>query len=173
MLTSSLKRGQGFILITVMLLLGLITLWVSVLLQQVLLYAQTANQMLMQHDIFHQLEVTANAIITSPFLHDCTVNFMDPNEVKSLVRKHGCIKKGDKQNYYYLIDDLGLYPCLHFSIDGREYSSQHWLLTIMSLEPRSPILQIRTAKPSPIVTCNFNAIQLIHSEIISWRYLLN
>lgn len=156
------------ILITVMVFMALISLLIATLLQQVLLYAQTVNQMIERQQNFYQLEDFANRLIQAPFEMDCIVNYMDPNQIiKLILEGQGCMHKDNKKSYLYILDDLGLFPCLQILHQGNAYASQQWLLTVAT---SADLIQVRIAKAVPTRACG-GPVHLIKQGILSWRYL--
>lgn len=164
------KQQIGIVLLTTMIMMSLLSVLMLSLMQSVLLYAKVSNQIVLTHKLFYQLEAAAQALISSSAPPDCILTGEDPNHIIDLLlHQKGCYFVHNEQSYSYLIDDLGLYPCLRMLYKSHTYSSHHWLITIVSL-PLSRVLQLRIAKPAKMITCDLKE-HYINNEVLSWRYL--
>ncbi len=151
------------------------TLLVLSLLQGVFLYIKLNNQVVKNHKNFYQLEAMAYKLAMKKdglASSDCIMTETNPNQIVDLLlAKQGCTLTDNNQNYHYLIDDLGLYPCLQVQEDKTIYSSHHWLISVATFLPHQAILQLRIAKPDRAITCERPEVHIINSGVISWRYL--
>ncbi len=149
-----------------------LTLLILSFMQAVFLYMKVSNQITKQHEAFYQLEAVANKLAAEIYDADCVVTAEDPNQViEMLLQSHGCSLTDNHHYFSYLIDDLGVIPCLYILSGKEHYSSHHWLVTVATGPPKQEIMQLRIARPVKTVTCEFNEARQINQGIISWRYL--
>lgn len=170
---------RGYILLTTLLMIGILTILVLSLMQSVYLDFKMSNQLTMNHQAFYQLESVAKKItnhISEYASQPCVIQEWDPNRVDTvLIRQHGCAisdmqQTELKQTYRYIISDLGVYPCLEIVLDDIRYSSHHWLISIMSERLPTYFLQIRTATIEQLRACELPNVRKISSGVMSWRY---
>ena len=160
------------VLLMTIMMMSLLTLLVLTLLQAVFLYVKVSHQVLRSHQAFHQLEAAAARLAIKDHGAECLFTNENPNQIIALLSNHvGCSLTDGHHTYHYLIDDLGLYPCLHIGLGHQRQSSHHWLITIASDSAQQSILQFRIAKPSQLIACEDFKAHAINAGIISWRYL--
>lgn len=159
-------------MLTTIIMLSLLTMLVLSLMQSVFLYTKVSNQVVVKHKALYQLEEAAYHLITESYSPNCLFTSENPNRIVDfLLHNQGCSFIWQHQQYYYLVDDLGIYPCLQ-AISGNEVqSSHHWLLTVLSSLPYQAVLQLRIAKPMRRLHCDLTEARQIKMGIISWRYL--
>jgi len=153
----------------------ILTMLVLSLMQAVFLYFKVSNQVVKKHEELYQLEAVAYklAIAKQELLNaDCILTDTDPNQVVDmLLHNSGCSLIDNNRQYYYLIDNLGLYPCLQILSDKKIYSSHHWLISVATPPPRQTVLQLRVTEPARPITCELSEMHQIDRGVISWRYL--
>lgn len=164
------RLQTGFVLVTTMMLLAVLTLLILSVMQGLLLYIKSGNQTVMNHRLFYQMEALANRLdVTAPF---CKVHDKNPNQLIQMLLNHqGCIRVDGSHRFAYVIEDMGLFPCLQVMVDEVGQGSHHWLVTITTLEPSQMVLQIRIAKPEATLICSLLPAKQIPSGIVSWRTL--
>jgi len=166
------QQQIGIVILTTIIMLSILTLLVLSLMQTVLLYIKVSNQVLIRHERFYKLEAAAHQLLLKNHQADCVIHYENPNKIMGLsVDGQGCLFVQEKQQYQYLVDDLGLFPCLKMAYGKERQSSHHWVITILSPLPEQAMLQLRIAKPAKAVACGFSDERWINSGIISWRYL--
>ncbi len=168
--------SKGMILFSTIGMMIVLTLFVLSLLQVVFLHIKVSQQVAIKHNRLHQLESVAHKMMLAKNVDDdCYLTGVDPNQMVDMLLQHrGCVFEDNHHEYFYLFDDLGLYPCLTIQEGKILYSSHHWFITIATAEAKvsSEILQLRVAKPSSILTCEYpDASRRINAGVISWRYL--
>ncbi len=165
-------RELGMVLLITVMMMSLLTLFILTLLQAVFLCVKVNHQVQETHQAFHQLEATASRLMLEGVNPECVFTNENPNHIIRLVSNHGGCSLTDNQHRYdYLMDDLGLYPCLKIRSTNQLLSSHHWLITIASTSSKASILQLRIAKPDKVVACGEASEHLINAGVISWRYL--
>lgn len=168
------SRQQGMILFYTLMLTSMLALLVLTQSQLVLLQLKAANRIQLNRQIFHKLEVQVNQLVAAGSDHwprECLVTERNPDVVlKFLESKKGCHVKEKGQEYHYIMEDLGLFPCLAVSIDHKVYGTRHWRLTITASGYEAMSLQVRIASASPDSQCENNPVIYVNTGIISWRY---
>ena len=160
------------VLLTTIIMIVILTMLVLTLMQAVFLYITVSNQVVIKHEALYQLEAAAHQLMRIKKDPNCMVTDEDPNQVVDrLLHNQGCLFKDNNHLYYYVIDDLGLYPCLQMVFGQKKYSSHHWLISAASAPPRQDVLQLRIAEPVRAIYCDFSAARQINRGMISWRYL--
>ena len=150
----------------------ILTMLVLSLMQAVFLYSKVSNQVVNKHEVLYQLESVAHQLIMAEHNPHCESTGEDMNQIIDLLlHNSGCSLTDRHQHYYYWIDDLGIYPCLHIVSGKKINSSHHWLVSVATAPPRQAILQLRIAMPTNIITCGLPEANYIKKGVISWRYL--
>lgn len=162
------QKQAGVVLLTTILMIAILTLLILSLMQGVFLYIKGCNQIVTQHQSFYQMEAIANKLDVSK--RACLVNDKDPNQlIDVLLTQHGCTFIDDKQQYWYAVEDLNVYPCLQITDGERVYSSHHWLITLATIHPQVIVLQLRIATIANTEKCEQASAQLIQSGVLTWR----
>ncbi len=165
-------RQRGLVLLTTVIMISILTLLILSLMQSVFLYIKVNNQVLRNHELLYQLEAVAYQLGKENYTSDCLLTNENPNQIlELLLSRQGCFFRAENQQYIYLVNDLGLFPCLHIR-DGKEiHSSHHWLITVMSPPPQQAVLQVRISKAVQAITCQASEMRMINKGLLSWRYL--
>lgn len=162
------QKQAGAVLLTTILIIAILTLLVLSLMQGVFLYIKGCNQIVAHHQSFYQMEAIANKLDVSKTA--CWVNDKDPNQlIDILLTQHGCTFIDDKQQYWYVVEDLDVYPCLQITDGERVFSSHHWLITLATIQPQVIVLQLRIATIANAEKCEQAPAQLIQSGVLTWR----
>lgn len=167
------RSEQGFMLMTTVLMISMISLLVISQMRSIWLYSKLNNQVQASHDKRYALEAAAMSI---RLLNQgpCVVNTIDLNQaIDQLLAKKACHWRDFGQDYLYLISYLGEYPCLQITSNNNVFSSEHWLVTVTIDEPhaiKQDLLQLRIATPSRQLACN-GSKRSIHAGLISWRMM--
>ena len=155
------------ILLTTIIMIVILTMLVLSLMQAVFLYFKVSNQVVIEAVAFKLVLEKQN-----PLHADCTLTDTNPNQVVDmLLHNGGCSLIDNHRQYYYLIDNLGLQPCLQIFLSGKMYSSHHWLLSVATPPPRQTVLQLRVADSARPMTCELSEAHQISPGVLSWRYL--
>lgn len=166
--------NRGFVFPMTLVMLVIMILLTLSLMQSLFFYLKLTQQINKKHADFYALESTALRLAQSMKAkegNECTMSMMDPNQMIEMLQIHqGCSYTHRNRRYEYLIDDLGLYPCLKIRTIHGLNSSHHWLITVISLSDSS-ILQLRIAQPVKILSCDEKIEHMIHSGIMSWRLI--
>ena len=110
------RLQRGFVLLTTLLMIEVLTVLVLALMQSVYLDFKMSNQLQANHQAFIQLESIAKQMTRNISAHvsqNCKRQALDPSQIEiDLIQKWGCEIRDNNQTYYYLFSDLGLYSCL-------------------------------------------------------------
>lgn len=167
------KRTDGFVLFTTILMLAMLTLLVLSLMQAMLLYVKAGHELTVRHQTFYQLETAAKVIRLSQLANQeapCTVEEKPFHSIIESLSKRGCEKVIHSHVYLYLFEDLGVFPCLHMVRKHHTFSSHHWRLTVIPKKQPSEVLQLRITSKANLQACDGNVVD-IRQGMVSWRYL--
>jgi hypothetical protein len=169
------SKQKGIVLFTTIILLTLVALLTLSQLQMAFLYYHALNQAVEKHQFFYQLEAQANRLLLDKHWlaqGACIIKERNPNEVIELLKnKQGCVLSHYKQQFFYLVEDIGLFPCLQVQDDKVTYSTQHWRINMMTNEKYPGFLQLRFARLAKLATCENSKPRQIKVGLLSWCYL--
>jgi hypothetical protein len=146
--------------------------------QHVLLYQRASNKQEEGHQRFYELEHIARHLIDAPIdkLQACMIKQNLANKALQQVKDKGrCTITVKKNNYRYLIEDLGEYSCLIGLHKGAKKSTHHFRFTLLSLLDKNPpslVVQIRVIRLAKSFSCTKN-VKYVALGISSWRYIEN
>lgn len=168
------KHQNGIVLFTTILMLAMITVLILSLMQAVFLYAKASNHLAHRHEIFYQLESAAHQLSALNLLSSddaCMLKGEAPDKIVNLLKFHkGCQINMNHHVFEYLIDDLGVFPCLQIDSNHHLDSSHHYLLTVAIHQlPQLEWIQLRIAKRIAPLPCD-EETRLIHEGILSWAH---
>ena len=162
------RQQSGVVLLTTIMMIVVLTLLVLSLMQGVLLYIKGNNQIEVNHQTLYQMEAVANQLDLTN--EACVVKDKTPNQLMSMVSsQQGCRFVDGDRDYLYLLEDLGLFPCLQILRNETPQGSHHWLMTLARTKPPHLVLQWRVAAPAKTQVCELGAVHTIHQGVISWR----
>lgn len=167
---------RGFLLIFTLCFVSLISLLVLSSMNQVMIFQQASAQRELVQQDFYQLERLARSLINAPKarLKSCMfAQDLANSSINSLLQGQGCRFNLKKNSYFYLIEDLGVYPCFIVINESIMYSSQHFRFTVLSAATEkhgASLMQLRVIKPIKLQSCNA-PVHYVNSGISSWRYL--
>ena len=164
------RRQGGIVLLSTLMTLMIMTLYVMSLTQSVFLYIKSSHQVMTNHQVFREMEQLVYRLDRTNAA--CLTRDKNPNQlVDMLLDSQGCLIDQGGHSYSYLLADQGIYPCLQIRSDNRAYGSQHWLVTIASMQQPKMILQLRLANAIDTDQCELPMSHVINSGVISWRKL--
>jgi hypothetical protein len=165
---------NGVVLVTTIMMLGLITILILSQLQQIFLYHKAIRQIDEHQQKLYRLEAIANQLVRDIKVNineACVVPEQDPDEVvDKLKNTGGCLLSDANESYEYLIEELGIFPCLQVDFNNHRYSTWHRRLTIRLRGQRLGFLQLRIAQQVSKQFCVEEQIRIIKQGIISWRF---
>ncbi|MDI9817606.1 MULTISPECIES: hypothetical protein [unclassified Legionella] len=166
------SKQEGIILITTIIILALSTILMLTGMQILSLYYKALNQTVEKEDVAYGLEAQANQLALRDWqtgTDRCLVNEKTPDEIAWLLKnRQGCELLYEGHRYTYLVEDLGLFPCLQTMINEVGHSTRH--LRISVLGDKGAFLQLRVARAAPLISCSEDIIYL-KPGVISWRYV--
>lgn len=158
----------GMVLITTIMMIVILTLLILTVMQGVLLYIKSNNQLIHNHQALHQME----GIIQRLNLNDatCVVHDKTPNQLVALLAtQEACQLTDGIRQYVYILEDFGVYPCLQVMLDESLQGSRHILVTIKNSDSSNLILQLRIAMPAVTEACESLTSHQIRPGVVSWR----
>lgn len=171
------KRNRGFILLTTLCAILVMSTLLLTCLHHILLYHKALNVQERQHQNFYQLEYIAKQLTYSAnaMINKSCVETRDmANEVILwLIKGQGCSLTVGQAQYRYIIEDLGDFPCLILYHQQQKYATRHLRVSVLSVgngEYGSSLLQLRFVKPAITYGC-FGEEHQIKEGVSSWRYL--
>ncbi|PJD91411.1 MAG: hypothetical protein CK424_07255 [Legionella sp.] len=164
-------KMRGFILMTVMLMMSVLSLLV---LANIRLFTLS----LKRHYQWHRYEETtaqlehATTILAKQFVFhpskSCLISVKKVQDLKTAILHAGCVFD---TKYRYGITDLGSLACVKSSHSQDAISTHHWLLSVMDTHEKQRMIQVRIATPGPQEFCPDTDISVIHPGVLTWRYL--
>lgn len=161
---------DGVILLSSLIILMVVTTLILVSMQGGVLYRKTLNAWLEQTEQLDHLEEKATLLLNKSD-PECIRNQLNPNRSLALLRqKQGCYFKDGTEAYTYLIENLGIFPCIRMSVGAEIMSTMHRRLSILNTRTQT-FLQIRMAYPSALLPCEGHPERFVPQPLLSWRYL--
>ena len=164
------EKNSGFILIATLCIIALITLLILTSMQHVLMYYKAINRHKLQQREFFQHEKLALQLANTPLIESHCVEHSDAinTVLQRLSASEGCHFIDQQIQYYYLIEDLGEFPCL---VTRQQKSTRHIRVSLLQRSNNQDyLLQIRYLKPLPYLSC-LSQSKVVNSGVGSWRYL--
>ena len=159
-------KQQGFVLMTIIIILTVMTSFVVANLRWVALdWKRYTDLHRFQEKIMHleQIAEDLGARLESNVLHGCILDNQDAAVLQSNLLHNGC---KFSQHYRYGITDLGVFPCVKLS---PKLSTHHWLLTVKDEQLPNKWLQLRIATAEPYQPCQGGRAVYVQSGILT-RY---
>lgn len=162
------KSAQGFILVMTLLYILLFSLLLLSMMQRFVFDYQLTDHVREGHLSVHLLEERGHQLAAR--LPDtpvaCFIHEPNPTEVSfEWLKAKGCQNVLQDVVYYYVVADLGSYPCLQLEAHG----THHWWVIVMSeRHHHHQALWLRIATPEKAVVCSAPSdARIIHREV-SW-----
>ena len=162
-------RQQGFVLMTIVLLLTVVTTLVLANLRWVALDWKRC------YDLHHYqqklrnteqiAEQVAGKFANNPGLLCGYADQLTPPSSAVLLER-GC---RISEHYRYLITDLGLFPCIKLS---SKLSTRHWLLSMLDEQLPNHRLQFRIVSAEPSQPCPGSAVIVVQTNILTRMWLV-
>lgn len=163
------RQSNGFILLTAVLMMALLSLLVLSQMQGVLLQVKALRHRVERSRIQNDLEQAAAQLLHSP-ARRCVHPGDKPQAMLTLLQQRGgCAYHYHERRFRYVFESLGVVPCLN-TREGRR-STQHWRLTLATDDAHPALLQLRFAEAVALVPCNEAKETLVKTGILSWRRL--
>ncbi|KTD18469.1 hypothetical protein [Legionella jordanis] len=168
-------KERGIILLSTLLMLSLLSLLIISHMGNFFLFYRSLNQYILKKEMFYKLEFQAAKLAKGNWKigQACVLEEQDPNSMMSKVAAQGCSLGDEGSNYFYLIEQLGFFPCLQSQLSNQAVSTRHFRVNILSKKPFFAFLQLRVSRAIPVVECPSHSIQRIALGILSWRFLDN
>lgn len=168
------KQEKGFILIFTVCIITLVSLLVLSSMNNLLLYQRAASKREMMHQDFYQLERIAWRLIELSPRHFESCTYQGEHaRMRQLLEQKGCSLKIKGRIYRYLVEDLGLYPCLMIVKEQALHASRHFRFSVLASPTQghnAALIQLRVIRLAPAQVCS-ESISYVNQGISSWRYL--
>ena len=168
--------NSGFILMVTLCFISLISILLLALMQHICLYQKALSKQELQHQRFYQLEHLARRLLRSKYAQEGSSCWhMQDLANEALVQlKHSgaCSLAQGKAHYRFIVEDLGIYPCIAVEQEGMFKSSHHLRLSLLieaDEEHSASALQIRLIKAADQLLC-LGKRRDVDLGISSWRY---
>jgi type II secretory pathway component PulJ len=172
------NKEKGFILIFALCITTIVSLLVLSSMKNLMIYQHAATIREREHQRFYQLERITRQLIHLPKkqLRSCTQEHDKANySIIQLVEQQGCQLSIQETNYWYLVEDLGIYPCL-ITVNAKSLTgSHHFRVTVLTPETEeysASLVQVRVIETAKSQLCT-GTINYVRQGISSWRYLTN
>ncbi|MDI1353089.1 MAG: type II secretion system protein [bacterium] len=173
------NRGErGFIFLFTLSLITIMALLSLTLLQHVLLYYKAINRQERQHQLFYQMESIAGQLTYSQnrtINSMCMVDTHSANKaLEHLTHHKGCSLDLGTVSFQYIIEDLGIHPCLIVRTNDKKHSTHHVRITILAIpkeEESNAALQVRVIQTTNLLSTCSEPQHIVSEGISSWRYL--
>lgn len=163
-------KQQGFVLITVVLILSVMTLLVIANMRWVTGYGKRYHDWIQYQDRIGQLEQIGDKLgaeFSDSVASNCFLFNQYDNQLKRIIVQQGC---KISEHYRYGVYDLGRYPCIHFS---PTLSTHHWLVTVMDTRLPNVLLQLRIGLPVAAEICLDTQIRYVQNRVLTWRMVID
>ncbi len=172
------NESHGFVFLITLATIFIISLLLLTCMHHVLLYGKAINRQEAQHQRFYQIEDTMRYLVQlkpEMIQKKCMVHGKSANQTMELLaKKQGCTLINAALQYHYLIEDLGVFPCLVVAQEQQLKATRHTRITVLQnaddLHPLISILQVRTIKIIDPLPCQ-KEVHKVHQGISSWRYM--
>ncbi len=162
------RQSSGLVLLTTLTMIAILVMLTLSLMQGVILYLKASHQLVVRHRSFYQMESVFKRLDLTN--QACVIKNKTANQLVDLViAGQGCTMIEGAQTYVYLVDDLGLYPCLQLTLNSVINGSHHWLITFADDESPKHVIQVRMAKYAETIPCDGVESRRINQGVISWR----
>lgn len=159
---------KGFVLITTILMLFIISSLVLSIQSLIFTYTKAVNQLVIKTQAYYKLDSFTHKILAyfDRYLSEsCIYKNLDMDAISyNMLLKNGC--RGPEEDYY-LISDLGRFPCMQIDFAKNPYTSHHWLLNTASPDLPNKIMQIRVALISDLSNCKIEQARKINQGMVS------
>lgn len=168
-------KQHGFILLTTIMLLSLLSLLVLSEMHTIVLYYKGLNQLTEKRNNFYKMEFLVQQLATKSWQSEdkCVIHERNFNHIISLLKTQGCSLQYEGEIYSYLVEELGVFPCVQAVRAQQHFSTKHWRINMLEKGSRQDFLQLRIVRPIVVQPCNQEKINYVPLGITSWRYLEN
>jgi len=168
-------HDKGFIFISTLLMVSVISLLVLTSMHHVLIYFKAINAVEKQHQELYQLERQALKIAKmksgSIDPHCMLMNGSANKVIRLLQENKGCSLAVGKNQYQYFVEDLKDDPCFIHEINRTMFSTHHRRVTIIQRDNATALLQIKYVSVIPNQIC-LGSMRTVPLGLSSWRYVI-
>lgn len=161
-------KHHGFVLMTLILILSVVTLLVIADLRWLILDKKRLLAIQRFQEKNQQLDRLADKMalgLVYKLHRPCQLDqHLSDAEIKQYIASNACVIE---QHYHYGITDLGIYPCIHLTTKN---STHHWLVSMMDEQLPHRLIQLRVVTPEEAL-CVKKQIIYVPAEILSRRWI--
>ncbi|MFA5959291.1 MAG: hypothetical protein WC785_02100 [Tatlockia sp.] len=164
-------RQEGIVLLSTLLVILLLTFFLLAQMQAIYLANKMLNIGVEQAHFFSQLEKEAYALTQLNIPSQCMIKEQDPLAVRDLlIQKRGCTATKDKLTMHYVIEDLGVVPCMRIAQANTSFSTRHVRYTVMGIGKFAAFYQLRLAVPVKACACAEKQAVFVNPGLLSWHF---
>lgn len=161
------KHAAGFILFVTLVMIFIVSLLVGSAMQQLVLHQSHLARLKMRHQEFYQMERMALDLVAK--WHPSACNAAEGDVQQTLEHGGGCLLESGRDEYRYLIEDLGDFACMIIPVEGGYMASHQQRITLRAVTS-GHWLYLRFATPIPPFECEGRFIAIRHG-VLSWRFI--
>jgi len=169
-------KQKGMVLLTVLLVLGLMSMLLLANMQSLFLYDKLTQAFELKDKVIEQLEKNALEKLIRWGRggdSDCVVRDLGPNKVMDYIMTNGCLLDGSLTRLKYLISDLGVMSDHQITLGTRVFGVKQGLITVITTGAPTIGVQLRMAFTVPL-DATIYAQKLVHpmlEGVMSWRLI--
>jgi hypothetical protein len=156
---------NGAILIMCLIVLSALALLLISLSEQLILEQKMINALIKIDTNYYNIENLINEVVSNK--EKCIYTEKPLKKIKELLStNHACHIERHAMKINYLIESLGIFPCLKTIIDEKQFSSMHYRVSFLINNVR--LIQKRYVAPQKDETCD-KEITIIYPGFINRR----
>ncbi|MBA4696526.1 MAG: hypothetical protein H2069_03925 [Legionella sp.] len=165
------NRQEGVILISSLLILTVLASLLLTNMQSSLLSRRALNQWMHKTHTLAAIEGKAIHILSTPIKKGCFTEALSPNAIMTVLQqKQACALISGNETYYYIFENIGLFPCITLPCGTKTCGTFHRRLSVFNPK-NDAFLQIRLAEPVAHSSCEAQVHRPIKGRVLNWRYL--
>ena len=162
-------KHQGFVLITVIFLLNMLSIFVIAELRWIIADSKRVQAFQQFQEKMQGLDRITERL-AEQFIYkihaDCLIKeVIQDEQMKQNITKNTCVVQ---EHYHYGISDLGIYPCVRLT---KKVGVHHWLLSVMDTDLPNHMVQLRITTPEESAICDKKPIIYIPLGILTRSWL--
>ena len=167
------KLQQGMVLVTSLIICLLLSILIFSSMGDISLENKLMSSFINKKNLFYRVEKKSQDIIYNFKNHQkCISDEQDINYYFDLKLPFKCMEEKNNINLSYVIEDLGVFPCLKIKVHQQLFSSHLYRINLKSnLEKQQVSLQIVFAEQNEDTqnSCESLLINTINLGKLSWR----
>ena len=169
-------KQQGMVLLTVLLVLGMMSLLLLSNMQSFFLYDKMTKAFETQENLLARLDnIGMEQLILwgGGGTNNCVVRNLGLNTVMDHILINGCSVGHSSDKLIYLIDDLGRFACEQIMLGTQTFGVKQGVITVVTTDAQRIGLQIRMAFAVPLTAeiCHSKTMRQRLAGVMSWRLI--